>query len=222
MEKRSEEKQNKNIIDEIISSDISFNDLSEFCDAPNRFNYKQEGAFDKYFDPEKVEYVVRKYLSGFSNAKYVSYWAFAYNTILNGKPFFTNKNLTYKIDDFNDLMKFEINCVLESLSYYDIDQEQDMVDLNDYVKILKFYAKIYSIYKYCKIYYSIKPVSLKEKYLIFLVVDETGKEYALVAEQNLEYNVEDTGVIPKTPEEIDELVESLNKAGYKALYEDDF
>ena len=171
----------KDIIEKINNLKCSSDELYEL--RVDTINYDLEDPFEKYYSCDKIIKVIEKYQNGEIDDKYLSHWANLYNWILNGgfKDYVQNQD-KYKdkrIEELNEILKFEISDWLDSLSFFDSNEEEEM-NIKVYKESFKNLDYIYNTINDWKTFYTIENKQLEGYDILIPCINDKTKNYIII------------------------------------------
>lgn len=112
----------------IINAECQFEELERFNININERDFDLDNPFEKYYDYEKITAAIEKYQNEEIDAKYLAYWANAYNWIINGGFKSTDKK---DKDSFKAFIIAKITHWLDGLSFFDGSLEIFNLDIRN-------------------------------------------------------------------------------------------
>jgi hypothetical protein len=202
------------LYEKICTISCTFDELNEFNTRINEKEFDTDNAFEKYYRLETILKCIRLFKERKIDAYYLAYWANAYNWIimsgfndeLEGEKFF-----------IDEIIKYEISDLLDSLSFYDDIKEIRFID--DYEKGFTAYDKVYRTLEDWHIAYakSTSEVYLEDGYCDYdiLAINDKTKEFIYLRIESCEISNET--VDGEYFEDLYKIEQMLVKKGYKEL-----
>jgi len=157
----------KNFYQQVFDVTVDKKVLSQFChEMHTKREFDADNAFEKYYDVQIIEKAIEKYQSGEVNADYLATWANVYNWILCGG--------FLKDDGFDKEIYFvqnQISECLDSLSFFEDDEEYDFYNLDVYRQEFLFWDRVYKNfdgYRICMTHGEGSICDVDEIFLLFI------------------------------------------------------
>ena len=118
---------NKEVFDKIINATCSFDELEAFLTDINKKEFDLDNSFEKYYNVERILYVIRRYENKEIDDEYLSCWMNAYNWIIMAGFKIESVNDEFS---FKDWLMWEISNWLDGLTFF--DDSADAFNVEDY------------------------------------------------------------------------------------------
>lgn len=202
----------KELSDKIISVSCTFEELEAFVINIDKKEFDIDNAFEKYYDAERILYVIRRYENKEISDKYLAYWMDAYNWIIMAgfRTEQENKEIVFK-----NWLVWKISDWLDSLSFF--DDSEDYITLGDYKNSFLIMDKIYkSIDEWKCVFAHTDEFGDNEDDVVLLAVNNKTKEFVKIY-GNLDYLKEEVKIEKIEADELKKEVEQLKKQGFNEL-----
>jgi len=203
---------NKDLYNKIINASCSFEELEFFVSDIDKKELDLDNAFEKYYDVNKILYVINRYENKEVGDKYLTYWMNAYNWIIMAGFKIESKNNEIS---FRDWVVWKISDWLDGLSFF--DDSDDWVSLEDYKSSFKVIDGIYkNINEWDCVFAHTDERGGYDDAVVFLVVNDKTKELVKIY-GNLDYLNAKVDFSRIEEDELEEKIEQLKKVGYQEL-----
>ena len=201
----------KKIYEKIYTVSCTFEELRNFLSGIDKKELDLDNAFQKYYSLDCILSAIQKYKAKQITDKFLRNWAYAYNWIISAGLKFQSKT-NHKI---KEIIAFEISDWLDSLSFFDEDEE--VCDIEKYINVFSTLDKIYNSINDWEFEYAptnefcdengdiwVLFINIKERLLLKLFHEWRG-----------DYSVENQE--PWSEDDIDKAIQSLKANGYKEM-----
>ena len=196
----------KELFGKIISASCTFEELEAFVINIDKKEFDIDNAFEKYYDAERILYVIRRYEKKEISDKYLAHWMNAYNWIIMAgfRTQQENKEIVFK-----DWLVWEISDWLDSLSFF--DDSEDYITLENYRDFFLITDKIYkSIDEWECVFAHTDEFGDNEDDVVLLAVNNKTKEFVKIY-GNLDYLNEKAKIEKIEADELKKETEQLKK-----------
>ena len=203
---------NKEVFDKIINATCSFEELESFVTDIDKKEFDTDNAFEKYYNIERILYVIRRYKNKEIGDEYLSCWMNAYNWIIMAGFKIESVNDEFS---FKDWLMWEISNWLDGLTFF--DDSADAFNVEDYKNSFIIIDKIYKDLNdwTCFLAHTDKWGN-NEDYLTILTINYKTKEFVKM-HADLSYLNEDVKIEKKEFDELKKKIEQLKLQGFAKL-----
>ena len=201
----------KEMYEKIFTISCTFEELENFVSDINKKELDLDNAFEKYYSLDCILSAIKKYKAKQVDDRFLACWANAYNWIISaGLDFQSETNHKIK-----EIIAFEISDWLDSLSFFDEDEE--VCDIEQYINVFSTLDKIYNSMNDWEFEYAPTNEFCDENgdiWLLLINIKE-GLFLKLFHEGYGDYSVENQE--PWSEDDIDKAIQSLKANGYKEM-----
>ena len=201
----------KKMYEKIFTVSCTFEELRKFLRDTKKTEWDLHNAFEKYYSLAYILSAIQKYKTKQINDRFLANWACAYNWIISAGLDFQSKT-NHKI---KEIIAFEISDWLDSLSFFDEDEE--VCDIEQYINVFSTLDKIYNSINDWEFEYAPTNEFCDENgdiWLLLINIKE-GLFLKLFHEGYGDYSVENQE--PWSEDDIDKAIQSLKANGYKEM-----
>ena len=200
----------KKLFEKICNATCTFEELESFVIKIDKKEFDLDNPFEKYYDVEKILFVIRRYEMKEIGAKYLAYWMNAYNwIIMGGFKIKARGNLI----PFKQLLEWVICDWLDSLSFFDPSEEWFVLD--EYKNAFTVLSKVYCTIKdWDKVFAYTDEGGFNDDDIVVLAYHKKCKQFVKIYSE-LIYCQLDVEKIKL--DELEKRVEELRKEGYQEL-----
>ena len=201
----------KKMYEKIFTVSCTFEELEIFVVDIDKKEFDLDNAFERYYSLNYILLAIQKYKAKQISDKFLAYWACAYNWIISAGLDFQSKT-NHKI---KEIIAFEISDWLDSLSFFDEDEE--VCDIENYINVFSTLDKIYNSINDWEFEYAPTNEFCDENGDIWLLLINIkgGLFLKLFHEGYGDYSVENQE--PWSEDDIDKAIQSLKANGYKEM-----
>lgn len=207
----------KELFKKICDVSCSWEELEKFVTNIDKKEFDLDNTLEKYYKVERIISAIEKYQAKKVNAKFLAYWANAYDWIINGGFKIENGD---KIISLKEFMIFEISDWLDSLSFF--DDRDDWYNLEEYKTMFKVLDSVFQDIDNCEAVFAVDADENDEDYDYYahdveVLIKNDKAKYFIKVYTDCIYPDDKVLFSKVTLEELENQVIKLQKQGYSEL-----
>ena len=203
---------NKEVFDKIINATCTFEELEAFVTDIDKKEFDLDKSFEKYYNVERILYVINLYENKEIDDEYLSCWMNAYNWIIMAGFKIESENNEFS---FRDWVVWEISNWLDGLTFFD-DSENGFNSenyKNSFIIIDKIYKNLNDWT--CLLAHTDKWEGI-EDVVVLLTINYKTKEFVKIY-GDLGYLNEDVEIEKMELVDLKKKIEQLKSQGFEEL-----
>lgn len=207
----------KELFKKICDVSCEWGELEKFVIHIDKKEFDLDNAFDKYYKAENIIHAIEKYQAKEIDAKFLAYWANAYDWIIMSgfKIESDDRSVSLK-----DVLFFELSDWLDSLSF--LDDGEDLNKSEEYKNVFKVLDYFLQDIDDCEAVFALDADEDDEDYIGYahyadvLIRNDNAKYFIKIYLDS--YYFDDNVLFPRvSPEELENQATRLQNQGYREL-----
>jgi len=207
----------KELFKKICDVSCEWGELEKFVIHIDKKEFDLDNAFDKYYKAENIIHAIEKYQAKEIDAKFLAYWANAYDWIIMSgfKIESDDRSVSLK-----ELLTFEVSDWLDSLSFFDDGEEY--YNLEEYKNVFNVLYSVLQDVDDCEAVYALDAdeddeVSEYYEHDVEILIKNDNAKYFIKVYTDCIYP-DDNVLFPRvSPEELEDQATRLQNQGYREL-----
>jgi len=207
----------KELFKKICDVSCEWGELEKFVIHIDKKEFDLDNAFDKYYKAENIIHAIEKYQAKEIDAKFLAYWANAYDWIIMSgfKIESDDRSVSLK-----ELLTFEVSDWLDSLSFFDDGEEY--YNLEEYKNVFNVLYSVLQDVDDCEAVYALDAdeddeVSEYYEHDVEILIKNDNAKYFIKVYTDCIYP-DDNVLFPRvSPEELENQATRLQNQGYREL-----
>ena len=203
----------KTFYQQVFDLSVDYKRLADFCrEMDEKKQFDTDNAFEKYYDVNYIINAIDAYQNKKIDGYYLASWMCVYLWILDAG--YCDEKIWD--DGFSQIIHYKITDTIDSLAFFDDEEDSGYFNLDVYKQEFLFLDKLYKNQMVCQNFaYCFEGDDDCDEYVKGLMINEKEKNYVIVYTDLFEDDVVSLQLQDK--KEFDEQIAKLANKGYKQV-----